>query len=324
MCRSNCRFLSFWSCCACMAVFVLTAGRAAVGQDALGEHELQGTAEQTETSLASPTAEDMLKALRRSRPMNAVIVPESGVWSGDGSPRRKLWPEGWAVVDRSGRLTRDREWWAFAFYPDEGDLPIRLIPNANLEVLVRTAVHATNPVNFVISGQATVYKDRNYLLVRSVMRDRTTRVAPSRVNIPATAANMVATDAPAEDVLNVLKNETSETDPMDTRTRLAAPEAASAVRPLRPDGANVINRPARVARRGSLYQLVFESDHPDNPEPPLTMLPNQHMLRMVNATNTKNLGVVFIVSGEITQFQGENFILVRAATRRLDSGNFRK
>ncbi len=310
-----------------MVVFVLTAGSAAIGQDALGEHELQETAEQTEASLASPTAEDMLKALRRSRPINEVIVPESGLWSGDGSPRRKLWPEGWAVVDRSGRLTRDKKdkkWWAFVFHPDEGDRPIRLIPNANLEVLVRTAVHDTNPVNFVISGQATVYEDRNYLLVRSVMRDRTTPVAPSRANAPATAASTVATDAPAEDVLNVLKGATSETDPMDTRTRVAVPEAASAARPLRPDGASVINRPARVARRGSLYQLVFESDHPDSPEPPLTMLPNQHMLRMVQATKTQNLGVVFTVSGEITQFQGENFVLVRAATRRLDSANFRK
>jgi len=322
--RSYRRFVSSWLCWACMAVFVFTADRTTLGQDPGGESEAQETAEQAETSAASPTAEDMLKALRRSRPVNEVIIPESGVWSGDGSPRRKLWPEGWAVVDRSGRLTRDDKWWAFAFEPDEGDPPVRLIPNANLEVMVRTAIHATNPVTFVMSGQSTVFGDRNYLLVRSVMRERETGAAPSPVDAPAPAAKTVSTDAPVEDVLSVLKSETSETDPMDTRTRIAAVDAASAAKPLRPDGANVINRPARAVRNGSLYQLVFESDHPDNPEPPLTLLPNQHMSRVIAATEAENLGVVFIVSGEITQFQGENFILVHAATRRLDSGNFHK
>jgi len=307
-----------------MAVLVLAVGRTTLGQDAGGDDKRQDTAEQSESSTPSPTAEDMLKALRRSRPVNEVIVPESGVWSGDGSPRRKLWPEDWALVDRTGHLTRDDKWWAFAFDPDDGDPPTRLIPNANLEVMVRTALHATNPVRFVISGQTTVFDNRNYLLVRSVMRDRETLEPSPPVDAAVPATKPVSTDAPVDDVLSVLQRETSETDPMDTRTRIGAAEAALGARPSRPDGVNVINRPARVVRHGSLYQLVFESDHPDNPEPPLTMLPNQRLSRMITATEAENHGVVFIVSGEITQFLGENFVLVRAATRRLDTGNFHK
>jgi hypothetical protein len=33
---------------------------------------------------------------------------------------------------------------------------------------------------------------------------------------------------------------------------------------------------------------------------------------------------VFIVSGEVTVFAGENYLLPRAARRRIDSGNLRK
>jgi len=321
--------VSTWSCLALGVCVALCLHQKARGQETPQDTdartgEAQAETDDADSSQHTPTAEDMLKSLRRSRPLNEVIVPESGVWSGDGSPQRKLWPEGWAIVERSGHLTRDEEWWAFAFTGDEDTPKMRLLPNANLEVMVRTAVHATTPIEFIISGQTTVYDNRNYLLVRSVMRDNTAAEpdVTGRVNIPGEPK--VATNGSVESVLNVLKEQAPDSGIMDPRTRSRAGQAASAARPLQPDGSNVINRPARVVRRGHLYQLIFESDHPDNPEPPLTMLPNQHMLRMINETEAHNLGVVFVVSGEVTQFQGENFILVRSATRRLESANFSK
>lgn len=283
------------------------------------------TVDRVETTNAPPTAEDMLKELRRAHPINDVISPVGSKWAGDAAAQRKLWPEGWSVVDRSGFLKRDGDWWLFAFEPDNGDPPIRLIPNANLEVLVRTAVHVSTPVKFIISGLTTVFKDRNYLLVRSVTRDRQ---APDLTKQPTPATNPdvkpVPTTASTDDVLGMMQDQAPETDLLDTRGRLGVPEAASATRTLLPDGATVINRPARVVRQGALYRLVFESDHPDNPEPPLTMLPNQNMMRMTRLATTDNLGLVFIVSGEVTQFQGENFVLVQSATQRMASGNFHK
>ncbi len=312
------------------AAFVATLGLLpvlAAAQDAAPGAAQGQAVEGDRTAGEPPTAEDMLKELRRARPINDVISPASGAWSGDAAAKRKLWPEGWALVDRSGFLNREGDWWLFAFDPADGDPPMRLIPNANLEVLVRTATHATSPVRFVISGSTTVYEDRNYLLVRSVTRDRHTPPATKHqkhsgaMNHP----KPVSVTASSDDVMNMMQGEMPVSDVMDTRReRFGSATVASATRTLQPDGATIINRPARVVRQGSMCRLVFESDHPDSPEPPLTILPNQNMMRMVKLAAADNLGLVFIVSGEVTQFQGENFVLVQASTQRMASGNFRK
>lgn len=293
-------------------------------QDADPEAPPRESIDGGESSKGPPTAEDMLRELRRARPLNDVVAPSSGTWSGEGPEYRKLWPEGWAVVDRSGYLNRDGDWWLFAFEPDEGDPPLRLLPNANLEVLVRTATHATMPVRFVISGSSTVYEDQNYLLVKSVTRDRQTPDKTTRSVRDDRSPTPVSVTGSSDDVMKALRDAQPDTDVIDPRERFSAAEAASATRTLRPDGMSIINRPARVVRQGRSHRLVFESDHPDRPEPPLTMLPNQNMMRMVHQAATDNLGLVFIVSGEITQFQGENYLLVQSATQRMSTGNFRK
>ncbi len=313
--------MSFAAGAAVLAFLLGVSSATVVAQEQEAGQSQDQTVDHEKTT-TPPTAEDMLKELRRAHPINDVISPVGGKWSGDAATQRKLWPEGWSVVDRGGFLTRDGDWWLFAFEPDNGDPPIRLIPNANLEVLVRTAVHVTTPVRFVISGLTTVFKDQNYLLVRSVTRDRRApdpakQPTPTSTPDPKPESPTTSTD----DVLGMMQEQAPETDLLDTRRRL---ETAAATRTLLPDGATVINRPARVVKQGALYRLVFESDHPDSPEPPLTMLPNQNMMRMIHLATNNNLGLVFIVSGEVTQFQGENFVLVQSATQRAASGNFHK
>jgi len=48
------------------------------------------------------------------------------------------------------------------------------------------------------------------------------------------------------------------------------------------------------------------------------------MERMLKAVADNNYGQVFRVSGDVTQFEGRNYILVRSAPRQADTANFRK
>ena len=105
---------------------------------------------------------------------------------------------------------------------------------------------------------------------------------------------------------------------------------------------------------GPWWTFVFESDHPDHPELPMKLLPNKNVELMVqtfSAGDTPDEGddglaaggtltagrmlasgellaaggtQVFVVSGEVTAFRGENYLLPRVAMRMTDTGNLRK
>ena len=45
---------------------------------------------------------------------------------------------------------------------------------------------------------------------------------------------------------------------------------------------------------------------------------------MIDAAERDSIGLVFLVSGEVTRFEGGNYLLARAAMRRIDPGNLRK
>ena len=71
--------------------------------------------------------------------------------------------------------------------------------------------------------------------------------------------------------------------------------------------------------------VAFESDDADCPQPPMKLLPNLNVENMVRAVEEEGqTGLVFLVSGEVTAFLGENYLLPRAALRRIDAGNLRQ
>ena len=90
------------------------------------------------------------------------------------------------------------------------------------------------------------------------------------------------------------------------------------------DGSPVVNRPGRLVREGSWWTLAFESNRPDAAEPPIRLLPNQVLELKVRTSQRGSIGLVFIVSGEATLHDGENYLMTRSVTRRLDLGNLRK
>ncbi len=287
------------------------------------------------------TAEDVLRALQKRRPPNEVIEPASVIARGRVPVRQPLWPEGAAMVSRSGRLVKEGNWWTFV--PDDGDEgPLKLLPDATLEGMARSTVGATSPVRFVVSGEFTVFKGENYLLPRFATRSR----APGGDSVPPGApegqpagggavpavpdkpAEAVATDAPVDDVLERLRR----LQPAQTVVAVGDDDpggdppghTANAGHPTTPGGAPLVDRPGRLMAAGDWWSFAFESDHPDYPEPPMKLCPNRNLELMVEASACGTTGLVFIVSGEVTAFKGESYLLPRAARRRIDSGNLRK
>ena len=278
-----------------------------------------------------PTAEDVLRALQLRRPVNDVIPPGSRA-ARDAVPAntipsdRLLLPEGLSVVGRTGRLSSEGQWWIFAFDDDASLPPIKLLPNANLELMVGTLRGASVPVRFTVAGELTVFEGENFLLPRTALRAAGDADTPAQKGDAAPSPPRVPPDATAEDVLATMQA----LQPKEAILPLGATAADEKGRSrsagysgsYMSDGSPLMNRVGRLVRQGSWWTFVSDSDRPEQPEPPLRLLPNQGVERMVR--ESLHGGGVFLVSGEVTSFDGENYLLTRVATRRVDTGNLRK
>jgi hypothetical protein len=123
----------------------------------------------------------------------------------------------------------------------------------------------------------------------------------------------------AEEVLDQMRNQ-------QPTTEIVRPNRAGEIDPeggtrLLPEGTPIINRAGRLIREGEWWLFAFESDHPEHPEPPMKLLPNSNLGAMVRMGSAETTGLVFIVSGECTVFQGENYLMLRSVKRRLNLGN---
>ena len=281
------------------------------------------------------TAEDVLKALRSRRPTHPIIEPASA--RGRTAPiKRALWPEGASLVDQTGWLEEEGAWWVFHAESNEEIPPVKLLPNAALEGMVRTARGAAEPIYFQVSGEFTVFQDENYLLPRFAARLRRKESLPEPGVVEAIKSAepeagdassapskpTVATDAPVDDVLRVLGNRVPQRRLISLNDRASTGRVEK--RGLLPDGSPLVERPGRLTSSSDGWVFVFESDRLDYPEPPMALLLNMNTQLMVEAVAKDATGLVFLVSGEVTSFSGRNYLLPRIAQRRIDSGNLSK
>ena len=272
-----------------------------------------------------PTAEDVLAELQKKRPLNEVIPPASAAARGPAKVARRILPDGSSLIDRRGRLEYRPPWWVFLDESESVEQPLKLLAGAILEKMVRTTIGTDASVSFIVSGELTVYRGENYFLPRVAMR--ATATAPAVNNQSERVDSTLSADATADEVFEALSQERPRQEilpPKDPTPGDRPVGAPSAGHPAIPDGFPLINRPGRIVRDGLLWTFVFESDHPDHPEPPMKLLPNLNVELMVTAAERDSGGLVFVVSGEVTAFGAENFLLARVAMRRIALGNLRK
>ncbi len=117
------------------------------------------------------TADEIMEKMRRQKPSNEPILPQSMDSQAEGGGL--LMPEGSRISRKSGRIVKDGNWWIFVPESDMPDRPeprMKLLPCLHLEQMVRETEHAAAEVVYVVSGEVTVFKEENYLLVRVASR----------------------------------------------------------------------------------------------------------------------------------------------------------
>ncbi len=166
--------------------------------------------------------------------------------------------------------------------------------------------------------------------------DGTAKDADSPATPTTPPAGEVRTSTPpsADDVLKAFEDERPRVEPLKPVTDETAPPLGvvendpgrGADRARMPEGYLLVDRTGRLSQQGPWWQLVFVADNnPETaPQPPIKLLPNQMLERMIRETQSGARDVEFVVSGEVTDFMGENYLLLRKLMRKRDMGNLSK
>lgn len=95
--------------------------------------------------------------------------------------------------------------------------------------------------------------------------------------------------------------------------------------PLRREGEFILQRAGRVIRSSDAQSVLFafEADggEGDNADPPMVLLPCRLLERMERITTRRGDAQVFMLSGRVYTFQGENYLLPTVMKLRIDDGN---
>ena len=132
-----------------------------------------------------------------------------------------------------------------------------------------------------------------------------------------------------QDTRNLPRQVTRPTEHGRARRRVIAPnlDDRNAIQPtahkLLPDGSRIVDRPGRLTSEGEYFTYSFESRGQGAPEMPLRLLPNRLLedMEIASAGGTKH--IVFVVSGEVTEYRGVNYLLVQKLLARPSIGNFK-
>jgi hypothetical protein len=92
---------------------------------------------------------------------------------------------------------------------------------------------------------------------------------------------------------------------------------------LLPDGYRLVDRPGRLAREGDYWVFTFENRSRGEAEIPIRLLPNRLLEDMEAVSEGGTKQVVFVVSGEITEYHGVNYLLIQKLLTRPDLGNLK-
>ncbi len=144
---------------------------------------------------------------------------------------------------------------------------------------------------------------------------------PSATSAPATRPTDVTNEATADAVIRALLA-TRTKRPLLPKAATTAPSSQPAsvapksiIRPLpMPPGAMLVDRVGRLVREqgGGWLALHFESEKKVLYEAPIRILPNRLLEEMEEAqTKATAAGVKFIVSGEVTEYRGRRYLLIR-------------
>lgn len=260
-------------------------------------------------------------------------------------------PEGYVLAARPATFVRDEA--GLVAHPvvgadDRVVPPLRLLPNQQLEMLEAVLGALPENATLLLTGRVTEFKGDNYLLVQHLDQqiepaapEPQTRLTPDEppedVGPAGEHGTPVETEPSAEEILRKLMEQQAR------REVVLPPEVYAAENAAGPDAATqdsdamtgsaadaawaaetmLIDRVGRILPDGHSWVFVFEDigDRPANK--PVPLLPGRLLESAIQMSQNGTRPAVFIVSGEITLYKGNNHLLLRKLLVRRDLGNIR-
>ena len=228
--------------------------------------------------------------------------------------------------------------------------PMEILPNKWLTTMLKFSGENHDwSVSFRVSGKVTAYQDRNYIMLSQVAAEHlfgrreaepedksAVRSGPLAAN--GTGANQTTAQggegaAPPPQKLRqalmnlprirplAMANEQANTG--DRKGGQSNPNQASASEGIWKDGHTIVDRVGRLAfdPDDDRWLFAFEADSMSLAEPPVTLLPCQLLEKMEKETQRSGRPIKFRVSGEITRYQRQNYMLLRKVLLVYDQGN---
>ena len=229
--------------------------------------------------------------------------------------RVPLLREGTKIIEAEGQLSRE-----------SANDPIRItinrssgtqqdscivLPNKRLAEMELTNVE--NPEStFRVSGDVFAYGEHNYLLVREavVLAKHAERNHPTSVPLDPASESLEVDDFD-DSISDIVKDLEDATGSLVRSIRMASdkPVAKSAVL----EGSKITSRRCHLVRNDAgAWIAVFVSDSTGLSDPPCTLLPSVAFGKLTSWMRTKNPSTPVLLSGEVCNYNGHGFLLVRS------------
>ncbi|MBN1488709.1 MAG: hypothetical protein JXA69_02230 [Phycisphaerae bacterium] len=247
-------------------------------------------------------------------------------------PGEPILPDGYVVARRAGRFSRDEPWWMVTLEPAEKlptPQPLRVLPNRELMLLEQILTEGRANDAYLVTGRITEFLGRNHILLEEVVAARKpSDPAPVTAGQPdATPDDTTSGQPPTpEEIIEQLMQDAPrrvlDTSVSTAPVDLPAPSDDESG-PVFREGTIVREFPARLVRVAPWWMLIREARGGQPASKPYRVLPNRLLEVIVSASAGGTHSMVFLVSGELTEYRGVNYLLIRKVLIRRDLGNLR-
>jgi hypothetical protein len=253
-------------------------------------------------------------------------------------------PEGYVIGSRPGSVERQGKWMIARLAHREGmpdSPPLRILPNMQLAMLEAILAEVTASSEFLLTGRITEFQGVDYLLLEHLSQvlpppqAEAAESAKPAASSPAAGPGSPAASgepSPEEIIRQLMKTEpqralvlpSRQADKSQAASSPAATESAGLEPTGWPEGTFLIDRAGRVVPAGDdWWSLAWEDRGELARQKPIRLLPNRLLESALALSGGGMRGVVFIVSGEVTEYKGANYLLLRKVLLRRDLGNLR-
>ena len=262
------------------------------------------------------------------------IAPESPVTIEDAQRRWRVVDPRRAVIiesDPKGAVVR-------------AALPIRVLPNKRLMMLEAIMSGSDKKPVFAVTGRIMEFQGNDYILLEHISEVMEVQAKPKTAQPDVTGAAPAGPDGatatgpagrevrPEDIIQQLLQNKPRRAVVLPQSMPSAAPAStagpvaegdAPAAQQLWAEETMLVDRPGRVVPSDKFWTFSFEDKGSPQTRKPIRLLPNRMLENAVAAGGDKTLGVVLVVSGEVTEYRGNNYLLLRKVLVQRDMGNLR-